>query len=110
MLASKRKIRISQRFKKLQYFHKFSLICLALHTVFSFTILCKPFFVSSDPANTLEHETSKTWKTVRIYDCILTAFLPSAFIAMNYVIAVTPQVAKIILNNIAQFQDEAQGM
>lgn len=97
---------ISNISRKRRYFTKLCTLYVSCHTLFCFAILCEPIFKGKDPAAV---ETSQTIRVVRVFVQILAALLPSAFLAMNYVIAVTPVVAEVILCKIADFQKEAQG-
>lgn len=94
--------------RKRRCFKVFCTVCLFCHTIFCFGLLCKPFFTGKQKEPFAADE-SEAVRVVRVYVQILSAFFPSSFLGMNYVITFTAIVPKIILCKIADFQKETQG-
>lgn len=108
-ISNKQFLLVPNLSKSRRYLTIFCAICTFCHTLFCFAVLCKPFFVKDKHEDHSLPGISQTLKIVRIYGQILGALYPSAFLAMNYVLAFTPIIAQVILCSIADFQEETKG-
>ncbi|OXA54880.1 hypothetical protein Fcan01_11294 [Folsomia candida] len=107
-ISNKQFLLVPNLSKSRRYLTIFCAICTFCHTLFCFAVLCKPFFVKDKHEDHSLPGISQTLKIVRIYGQILGALYPSAFLAMNYVLAFTPIIAQVILCSIADFQEETK--
>lgn len=93
--------------RKAHYFRLACMWCVTLHTLYCFGISARKLSTRELLESRNDDETRAI---VRTYIQILVAFLPAAFLAMDYVLFCTPSVVPEILNGITLFQHETKGM